>query len=323
MSNIRDTICINQMQLKNRLIMPPMAKSVCDGEGHVVQKLVDYYQEKSQSGYISMIITEHAYVSKEGKAGKGQMSLEKDSDIEGLKKIVDAIHQNDTKVIAQISHVGIEAKQGITGLEPMGPSSGKILDKDEIAVLVQKFVMAAERALKAGFDGVELHSAHRYLLNQFYSPLTNQREDEYGGSAENRIRIHLEIIREIRNRLDSDFPLLVRLGALDYQEGGSTLEDAVFAAKAFEEAGADAIDISGGMNGYIVKDRAKGQGYYTDVTEKIKEQVHVPVIMTGGITELKDADRIIREGKADLVGVGRAILKDSKWAENGFRSLEE
>jgi 2,4-dienoyl-CoA reductase-like NADH-dependent reductase (Old Yellow Enzyme family) len=229
----------------------------------------------------------------------------------------------------QLNHAGSRANETLTGLAAVGPSAvsnpregimPRQLSQTEIAGIVQAFYEAAVRVKKAGFDGVEIHSAHGYLLNQFLSPLTNQRQDEYGGNPINRVRIHLEVIKAVRAAVGKDYPVLLRLGATDFIDGGTTIADSQMAAQAFEKAGVDIIDISGGMLGYIIPGLS-GQGYFASLSEAIKEVVSIPVILTGGITEAQAAEQLLAEGKADLIGVGRAILKDSNWARNAVESL--
>lgn len=327
LKSYKKEIVIPNLKLKNRIIMPPMASEGADEKGHVSQALLDYYSEKSKGGYFSMIITEHSYISKEGKASERQLSIADDSDIEGLKKLTDIIHENETIAIAQLSHAGGMAKREITGMDTYAPSFTKVITEteadreftiDEIKVIVEKFRKASIRAIKAGYDGVEIHSAHRYLLNQFYSPLTNLRTDKYGGKISNRIKIHLEVIEAVRDAIGDDKPILLRLGAIDHREDGSTIEDAIYASKAFEEAGIDILDISGGLSGWLLKGREKEQGYFIDITEKLKKEVSIPIIMTGGITDINILEKFIKEDKADLIGVGRAVLKDSDWIKRAF-----
>ena len=180
------------------------------------------------------------------------------------------------------------------------------------------FTKAALRAKKAGFDGVEIHSAHGYLLNQFYSPLMNKRKDEYTGDTINgRIKLHLEIIHAIREVVGNDYPLALRLGACDYMTDGSTIKDSIFAAREFEKAGIDFMDISGGFCGYINPTSHK-QGYFDELSKAIKDNVSIPVILTGGIVDVETAEILLEQKKADLIGVGRSILKDSKWAEKAM-----
>lgn len=329
MKYLLEPLNVGTLTLSNRLVMPPMATAKSNSDGMVNQDVIEYYKEKSEGGYISLIIIEHSYISQEGKASKNQLSIADDSYIEGLNKLSDVIHQNGSKVIMQINHAGSAADEEVTGKTPVGPSSvahprnGKLpheLTDYEIKDVVKSFRDAAERVKKAGFDGVEIHSAHGYLLNQFLSPLTNKRTDEYGGDIINRIRIHLEVIEEVRKVNGGDFPIFLRLGASDFIDGGTTIEDSQIAAQEFEKAGLDALDISGGFCGYSVKGLT-GQGYFSPLSEAIKKLTSIPIILVGGITEAQEADELLNQGKADLIGVGREILKDSKWARYAIENL--
>ncbi|WP_147566743.1 NADH:flavin oxidoreductase [Clostridium tyrobutyricum] len=322
-----------KLTLNNRLILPPMATSKSELNGEVSQGLLDYYDEKSQGGYLSLIIIEHSFVVPQGKASKGQLSAADDSMVEGLKKLANTIHKNGSKAIMQINHAGSATNKDITGgCGNVGPSPivnplikqevPKELSKEEIKEIIESFKDAARRVKNAGFDGVEIHSAHSYLLNQFYSPLTNKRTDEYGGDILGRIKIHLEIIKVVKEAVGEEFPVLLRLGACDYMEGGTTVEDSKIAALEFQKAGIDILDISGGLCGFVAPGHAREQGYFSEITQAIKEVVSIPVILTGGITEAPAAEELLALGKADLIGVGRAMLKDSLWAKKAIESLE-
>ncbi|MGE5396059.1 MAG: NADH:flavin oxidoreductase, partial [Chitinophagales bacterium] len=315
--------------LPNRLIMPPMATGKTK-DGLVNQALLDYYQEKSSGGYFSLIIIEHSYVHPDGKAHSGQLSVADDNVMAGLTSLADVIHQNGSKTVMQINHSGSKVQPDVIRNSPGAPSaipnpmSGvtpRELTKQEIAGIIKAFQDAAGRVKRAGFDGVEIHSAHGYLLNQFFSPLTNQRTDEYGGSVQNRIRIHLEVIEAVRAVVGKDFPLLLRLGACDYREGGITIEDSQTAAIEFEKAGINILDISGSFLSYTAPPNSSGQGYFSPLSQAVTQVVSIPVILTGGITEPQAAEELLAEGKADLIGVGRAVLKDSLWAKRAIESL--
>lgn len=318
------------LTLPNRLVMPPMATSKAEPNGKVSQGLLDYYAEKSQGGYIPLIIVEHSFIHPEGKASENQLSIAGDDVVEPLKKLAEVLHRNGSKGVLQINHAGSLTTEKVTGAVPTGPSPvinprkaeelPRELTQKEITAIIEAFWNAARRVKEAGFDGVEIHSAHGYLLNQFFSPLTNKRTDEYGGDVHNRIRIHLQVIEAVRTAVGKDFPLLLRLGASDYTEGGTTLEDSLIAAQEFEKAGVDILDISGGFSGYSVPGLT-GQGYFAPLTEAIKKAVSIPVILTGGITEASAAEQLLADGKADLIGVGRAMLGDSKWAQKAVESL--
>ncbi|MCF0115042.1 MAG: NADH:flavin oxidoreductase, partial [Erysipelotrichaceae bacterium] len=249
---INTELKVKNLILKNRIVMPPMATSCADDKGLVTDALLDYYHLRAKGGYLGLVITEHVFVLPEGKAHRAQASMASDEVIEGQRKLVDIFHKEGIPVIAQISHAGMKAEVEV----PYGPSETVFKDKKVLAMdeehiqqIINGFVKAALRVKACGYDGVEIHSAHGYLLNQFYSPLVNKREDEYGT---NRIKLHLEIIKKVREALGEDYLIALRLGALDYTEGGSTIEDALAAAKAFEAAGVDLLDISGGMNGFVI-----------------------------------------------------------------------
>ena len=316
---------IKDIELRSRLVMPPMATAKAAEDGRVTGRLCDYYAGKSKGGQIGLIITEHSYISQEGKASVGQMSITEDGDVAGLKELVAAIHQNHTMVVAQINHAGGAARKEVTGCEALSASSVRIpraaapealpreMGQEDIRKVTADFARAAGRAKAAGFDGVEIHSAHGYLLNQFFSPLTNRRRDGYAGtSIDGRIRLHLEIIDAVRQAVGDRYLIALRLGACDYMEGGITLEDSVLAAPRLEEAGLDILDISGGFCGYV-RPGATEQGYFSGLSEAIKKKVRIPVLLTGGIVDAGAAEALLGSHKADLIGVGRAILKNPDW----------
>ncbi|HEY5484072.1 MAG TPA: NADH:flavin oxidoreductase, partial [Propionibacteriaceae bacterium] len=293
--------------------------------------LLAYYDEKSRGGAIGLVITEHCYVTKQGMNRTGQPSIADDGTIEGWRELTSIFHRNGSKAVMQINHSGGACNSAATGLEVVAPSNvpsptgpGEIpraLTRNEIDIIVGEFAAAARRVKDAGFDGVEIHAAHGYLLNQFFSPVTNKRTDEYGGDVFGRIRMHLQVIAAVREAVGEGFPVLLRLGARDYVDGGTRIEDSVIAAVEFERAGVDILDITGGLTGYIRSGHDE-PGYFAELTEAIKAVVSIPVILTGGVTEPRQAEELLAEGKADLIGVGRAILKDSGWAQRAIRSLE-
>lgn len=328
MKLLNTPVRIGGIELKNRIVMPPMATEKSEGGG-VSEALCRYYDEKTRNGAIGLVITEHCFVRPDGKASPRQLSIASDADVEGLSRLAAAIHANGAKAFAQISHAGAAAKAEVTGCLPIGPSAvpsprapgstPREMDVTEIREIVSAFAQAAARAKRAGFDGVEIHSAHGYLLDQFYSPLTNHRGDEYGGSLENRLRIHREVLAAVREAVGADFPVALRLGACDYMDGGATAEDGARAAVLLERAGVDLLDVSGGFCGYV-NPNCREQGYFRELTEAMKREVSLPVVLTGGIVDPAAAERLLEEGAADLIGVGRAILKDSHWAKRAIEA---
>jgi len=309
-----------KLNLLNRLVMPPMANDKATAEGKITSELINYYDEKSKGGYIALLIVEHSFITLQGKVSKNQLSIADDSVIDGLKELNDLIHKNGSKTATQLNHGGsaayIDPDRVIVGpsavLHPIKNTMPLVLTKEQISIIIQEFKDGAIRTQKAGFDAVEIHSAHGFLLNQFYSPITNKRTDEYGGDIHGRIRIHIEIIKAIRAAVGENYPILLRLGAGDYMEGGSTVADSIIAAREFEKAGVDILDISGGMC-HFKNPFSTQPGYFLDTTEPIKKAVSIPVILTGGIIAPQQAEDFLLKGAADLIGVGRAILKNSDW----------
>ena len=318
------------ISFKNRIIMPPMATAKADDKGHVSKDILGYYQEKTSNGLFSTVIVEHNFVDPIGKASQNQVSIADDSCIDGLKKLAKVIKDNGSHAVVQISHAGRSAKKDVIGQIPLGPSAIKNpsqkntevpreLTIEEIRDIEDKFADAALRVKEAGFDGVEIHSAHGYLLNQFLSPLTNKRTDEYGGDIKGRIKIHLEIIEKVRKKVGKDYPIFLRLGAGDNMDGGLSKEDSVYAARVFEKAGIDVLDISGGMCLYFIED--KSAGYFDFLSKPIYEQVDIPVILTGGVKIGSDIEDILNRDVCDLVGVGRSVFKDSNWVEREVKPI--
>lgn len=315
MSYLKKELFIKGLRLDNRLVMPPMASAFSDG-GRVGQGLLDYYDEKSRGGHIGLVIVEHAYVSPDGMANRTQLSAASDLDLPGLSRLAETIHKNGSAAFMQLNHCGAAARPGLPGFVPFTVSPetlpGRPLGPKDIERLADCFALSVLRAKKAGFDGAELHSAHGYLLDQFYSPLINRRDDAWGGSLEARLKLHLGILSRARELVGDDFILGVRLGACDYRPGGTSLEDSMTAALLLQERGADLIDVSGGLCGFRVPGHSE-PGFFAELSAGIKSVVNIPVILTGGITKPQEAEELLRREKADLIGVGRAILRDSLW----------
>lgn len=301
---LSDPIQVGTRTLHSRLVMPPMAKHFSK-DGAVNDRLINYYKLMTAGGYLGLATIEHSYVSPEGSAGGGQISVSRDSDIPGLTKLADVIHANNVPTILQINHAGLEAHPA-DNLEPLGPD----MSVDDIQRIKDAFVAAAVRAQKAGFDGVEVHSAHGYLLSQLYSPLTNHRTDDYAGdSLVGRTHLQAEILQSIRETCGENFLLSIRFGASDYMNGGATAADAPQAAKIFEDAGADMISVSGGLCRYTRKGSI-APGWFAELSRAVKTTTTISVMLTGGIETRPQAEIFLNMGDADLIGIGRAFMKN-------------
>lgn len=324
MTHLSKPLQVGKLKLKNRLVMPPMATAKAEENGRISAENLAYYREKTAGGYLALVILEHSYIHPRGKASPRQVSIAEDAAIEGFSRLADLFHKNGVNCAAQLNHAGSAAPEDAIGPSPVPhPLRGTIpaeMTGEQIAQVAASFQAAALRVKKAGFDAVEIHSAHGYLLNQFYSPLTNRRTDAYGGSLTNRIRIHLEVIAAVREAVGPQFPILLRLGGCDYMEGGSTIEDSVVAAKAFQQAGVDILDLSGGFCRYD-HPTSKEPGYFSDLSSAVRKAVSIPVILTGGVSTPQQAETLLKEGAADLIGVGRAILQDSAWPAKAFGAM--
>lgn len=315
-----------KLELKSRLVFPPMGTHTANSDGTVSARTLEHYTKICSGSDIGIAVVEHCYVALSGRAYPNQISLETDAALPSITKLAERIKADGTKAFLQLNHCGSRADVQGTGIQPMSASSditvsGRIssrsreMTQDDIHEMSCRFAAAAMRVKKAGFDGVEIHAAHSYLMNQFYSPITNHRTDEYGGSRENRLRFLCETVSLTRVAVGEDFPISVRLGACDYMDGGITEDDGVFAAKKLEQLGVDVLSVTGGLCGFIVPQLLQNRAYFEELTRKIKNSVSIPVVCTGGVTEPQVADSILRDGSADLIGVGRTVFKNPAWAK--------
>jgi len=322
LAGLLDSLEVKGLTLKNRIVMPPMQTSLATLEGAVTHKLVQHYTRRSKA--LGLLIVEHSYVSLDGKLSERQLGIYNDRLLSGLEKLSSSVHATGTPLVVQINHAGRTASKEVTGKKPVAPTASgnaRELKVEEIEALTEAFAKAAERAMKAGFDGVEVHGAHGFLLNQFWSPLTNQRSDKYGGSLENRMLFPLQVVERVKEKVGGKL-LLYRLGSCDLDSAGVQIEDSEKFASKLEKAGVDIIDVSGGLCGSRPANLQSTQGYFIPQAQKIKKRVNIPVIGVGGITEPEYADSLIRERLIDLAAVGRALLKDPDWAINAIKILK-
>jgi 2,4-dienoyl-CoA reductase-like NADH-dependent reductase (Old Yellow Enzyme family)/thioredoxin reductase len=316
-----EPIRIGRMELKNRVVMPPMVTRYAADDGFVTERTRDYYGARARGG-AGLIIVEATYVHRQGWAFLNQLGISDDKFIPGMRELVDVVHKHGAKIGIQIHHGGREAKSTVTGLQPVSASplpglageTPRELMVEEIAETVAYFADAALRAKAAGFDGVELHAAHGYLIDQFLSPNSNKRKDEYGGGVRNRARFLLEIIADVKEAVGDDYPVWCRMDGKEYGVEGITLEDAQKTARLVQEAGLEAIHVSawGPASPTNRTTPTFTPVVIEDLAEGIKKAVSIPVIAVGRITP-EDAERLLQERKADLIAIGKAMLADAEW----------
>lgn len=327
-----EPIFIGKMKVKNRITMPPMATNFSDREGEVNQRLIKYYEERAKGG-VGLIITESCYVHPSGSGGPTRLGFWHDKHIDGFRKLADTIHKYDVRIIAQLHHAGNLAKPSVIGEYPVScsshpnPAAGIIprcLTEAEITELVALFGRAAQRAKEAGLDGIEIHAAHGYIINQFLSPLSNKRKDKYGGYLSGRITFLLEIIEKMREAVGNDYPLLVRYNGDEFTSGGLALEDSTIIARVLEKAGVHALDISAG-GPMAIAPAAIPQGCIVHLAEAVKKVVRIPIGTVGRIREFGMAEEILRSKKADFIHLGRPLIADpelpKKWAEGRLKEV--
>ena len=316
-------VTINKMTLKNRIIMPAMASYHAAVNGEVTEKLIRYHAERAKGG-VGMNIVEATYVARSGNSFDFGLGISDDFMIKGLSKLTGAVHACGGRIAVQLQHGGRFGNPPTSGTPRMlvsmvpglAPSeNARVMDRGDIEEMVEAYAHAARRAVEAGFDAVELHGAHGYLINQFLSPLTNHRDDEYGGSMENRLRFPLEVLAAVRRVVGADYPVLFRFSMMEFLPGGIDMDQAVVICRAMTDHGVDMLNLSIGIGEsveYIIPPASVPDGWNADRAEVIKKAIdsRIPVSVVGRICNRKTAESIIASGKADIVAMGRALLAD-------------
>ncbi|MGC8810875.1 MAG: FAD-dependent oxidoreductase [bacterium] len=326
-------IIIHTITIKNRVVMPPMCTNYATIGGAVTERMIDYYAARAIGG-VGLINVEFAYVRPDGKVFEHMLGIYDDKLIPGLQKLTESVHKEGTKIFIQLAHGGRRVHSDITGTAPVAPSSiprlnGEVpheLSKGEIEELIQAFILAARRAKKAGFDGVMLHMAHGYLLQQFLSPFSNKRKDEYGGDLEGRAKFPLEVLQGIRKEMGDDYPISCRLCGDEFIKGGFDLSQSVRVAKMLAANGANFLEISAGTHetGYMITAPPYyPMGFLSPLSAAIKKEVSIPVGIVGRIHTPEVAEQILQEGKADLIAVGRGLVADPEWPKKAQEGKAE
>ena len=330
MPHLFDPIRLGGLRLKNRVVMPPMCTYSATEDGLPTDWHLAHYGARA-SGGAGLVIFEATAVEASGRISTGDLGLWSDAQIEPLARIVRLCRAEGAKVVVQLGHAGRKAwsdRRGIGPGEPVGPSAvpfdadwvtPRALSVGEIDEVVESFRAATVRALAAGFDAVEIHGAHGYLISGFLSPLVNRRSDDYGGDQAGRARLGLRVVEAVRAEWPSDVPVFVRLSCVDWAEGGNTIGDTVVYARLLRESGAAVIDCSSG--GVVNVAPPTTPGYQVPFADAVRREAGVPTIAVGLITEPRQADAIVAEERADLVALGRQLLREPSWPLRAAREL--
>ena len=317
---------IGMLETKNRLVMPPMVLNYADEMGHVTPKYLAHIERVARGG-VGIIVLEASFIRPDGRGFAKELGLHAEDAIPGLGQLVEAAHAQGAVIGTQLFHAGRQTSSKITGMQPIAPSPipdstinemPRAISIEEIKDLIEAYSQAARRSKEAGFDFVEIHGAHGYLITQFLSPFSNTRDDEYGGSDEKRMRFAIEVVGAVREAVGSGFPVIFRISADEMVPNGLTLEDSANISKKLEELGVNAMHVSSGnyesfSRGYMIAPMSMPDGLEVPFAEWIKSSVGIPVIAVGKIRSPALADDIIRTGKADFIAIGRSLLADPDW----------
>ncbi len=325
MRKLFDATRLNGMLLQNRLVRSATWEGMCEDDGRPTAKLAACYRTLARGG-VGLIITGYAFIRPDGKQLPGQLGIHADSFADDMLALTDAVHREGGKLCLQLVHVGGQTSAKTIGNQPVAPTAIKVdqypeepagLSIDDIAEMVSLFGEGACRAKEYGFDAVQLHASHGYLINQFLSPLTNRRTDGYGGSIENRCRFLMEVYRRVRRVVGNEFPVLVKLNGADNLPGGLTLDDALVAARLLDEEGIDAIEVSAGTpasgdetpvrQGIETREQ---EAYNLPLAYRIKQTVSCPVMVVGGLRSFGVADGIVRREESDYVSMARPFIRE-------------
>ena len=335
MTSLFEQGSIGAVKLKNRMIRSATWEGMCEQSGRPTQKLIDYYCDLVKGG-IGMIISGYTFIRPEGKQLPGKMGIHTDDFAHDFKRLTRAVHDLNGKIAIQLVHAGGMADSKTINCRPVAPTDIKIgaypeapraLSILEIEAITDAFAKAAQRAKDWGFDAVQIHGAHGYLISQFLSPMTNQRTDAYGGSLENRARFLFEIYEKIRMRVNNDYPVFIKLNGDDYVENGLTQKESVQISKRLSDAGINAIEVSCGSAASGEKGPARKkinspetQAYNLDLALCIKKEVLCPVISVGGFRSLSIAQKAIYEDGMDFIALARPLIREpdlaQKWEAN-------
>ena len=323
---------INSLTLSNRFVRSATYEGMAATDGAVTPRLMEKMIELANGG-VGLIITSHAYVRPDGQAGLRQLGIYKDEFIPGLQKMTKAVHDCGGKIIMQLSHAGRFSISKMTGQRTLvvsavpGKAYHEITDGD-IQELVAAFAAGAARAKAAGFDGVQIHSAHGYLLSQFLSPVFNRRLDSYGGSIESRSRIHREVYKAVRETVGEDYPVLMKLNCRDFADDGLTVDESLQVARMLADQGLDAIELSGGLitNKKLSPSRTgikteEDEAYFSTEARRFKD-INIPLMLVGGIRSFSVAEHLVKDEVADYISMSRPLIREpdliNRWKSGDY-----
>ncbi len=329
MSILFEPMRIKGMEVRNRFVRSATYDGCAEKHGYVSERQVELFSGLAEGG-IGLIVTGIAHVHPSGQISLFQNSVTNDDFIPGLKKLTAVVHERKAKIAVQLFHAGRERakflrpKDGLAIApscvenDPFFTHSYRSITEDEIWEVIHAFGDAAKRAREAGFDAVQVHAAHAYLLSEFLSPFTNRRKDDWGGSIENRLRIHREIYQDIRAKVGEDYPVLVKIGVQDGFEGGLEFSEGKVAAQRLAQWGYDALEISSGLRGkgYETSEfrtkisKVEREAYFRAWCKEIKNQVNVPVMMVGGLRTFELMEEVVQKGEADFVSLSRPFIRE-------------
>ncbi len=333
MSKLFEEKSINGMDIKNRFVRSATWEGMATAEGEVTEKLIQTMENLAKGG-VGLIISSHAFVSKEGQATPWQTGVYDDTLVTGLTKMVDSVHNNGSKIVLQLAHAGVHAPSQLTNQPAMvisdfpelGDMKRKEMDDDDIKNLINSFVAAAVRAKKCGFDGVQIHGAHGYLLSQSFSEAYNKRTDSYGGSLENRCKLLLQVYGKIREAVGKDYPVLIKLNSEDCIDNGLNVSDSLKIAQLLQENGIDAIELSGGTltSGKLMPSRTginkvEKEAYFQKASKLFKKELNIPIILVGGMRSFEKNEELINSGTTDFISMSRPFIREpdliNRWKE--------
>lgn len=339
-ASLFDPLHVGSLRLPNRLVRSATWEGLCDDEGRPTPRLTELYGRLARGG-VGLIISGYSYVRADGKQLPGKMGIDRDELIAPLGELTAAVHREGGRIFCQLVHCGAQTTAKVIGQSPLAPSSvaapnypemPREISEGEIGELVTAFAAAARRAQLAGFDGVQLHGAHGYLINQFLSPLMNRRRDGYGGSLEGRMRFLEETCLAVRRQVGDDFPLTIKLTACDHLEGGFEFGEAMQVAQRLAELGIDAIEVSSGTaasgkNAPVRQEIStpEQEGYNSRFSRRLKEAVTVAVMVVGGLRSGAVLQRLLEEDAADFFSLARPLIREPDLpnrlrAEEGYRA---